>query len=377
MLEDTEREFKPANENPWYLLATLYGEQSASHHSWDSNDDLAARNRIAWNRWMISSLDGINLRQLASKITEATELANYSKAERMSIAQQFRDRAGDPDIKLPLTDLFMEFENLVFDKVADFRGFLFPNIISFSNSRFASSARFDGAIFMQEADFQDVTFCRPVSFYQTEFLGRGVLFQGSEFRSHTSFALADFCEDVPDFRDAKLAEATEWHDSKWPLASDERYSAQQQAYAYQRLKAEMERLKKHEDEQFFFSMELRARRALYDRRSLMWLINYAYDIFGGYGQSIGLPLFWLLACFTIGADILALIPTTGSVALDYGAAEGISLTNIFSILPYKPDRSITDGLSPLAKIVSDVQSVIGILLLFLLGLALRNRFRMK
>lgn len=400
MLEDSEPVLTPANENPWYLLATLYGEQSISHHSWDINDDLAARNRTAWNRWMISSIDGANRRRLTSKVAKATELENYSTAERMSVVQQFRVRAGNLDLGLPQADPFIEFENLVFTKAVDFRGFLFPNIVSFSSSQFASSARFDGAVFMHEADFQDATFCRPVSFYQAEFLGRGVLFQGVQFRSHTSFALAHFCEDVPDFRDAKLAEATEWHASKWPSAPKRKFSAQQQVYAYERLKAEMERLKKHEDEQFFFGKELRARRALLwftainkggqrtepeKSRTLServdagfrWLLNWSYDFFSGYGLSIGRPLVALGALLCVGAVIFATTNSLDDGPLGPWEALELSATNLISFLPFKPDKWVTAHLSTNAKWLGNAQSFFGLVLLFLLGLALRNRFRMK
>jgi hypothetical protein len=46
-------------------------------------------------------------------------------------------------------------------------------------------------------------------------------------------------------------------------------------------------------------------------------------------------------------------------------------------LPYKPDKWISAHLSASAKWVGNAQAFLGLVLLFLLGLALRNRFRMK
>jgi hypothetical protein len=40
-------------------------------------------------------------------------------------------------------------------------------------------------------------------------------------------------------------------------------------------------------------------------------------------------------------------------------------------------QAMIDGLSNLAQIVGVMQSLLGAILLFLIGLALRNRFRMK
>ena len=45
--KDTPRKLKPANENPWYILMTLYGEQDGD----EIDLELAKRNRHAWNLW--------------------------------------------------------------------------------------------------------------------------------------------------------------------------------------------------------------------------------------------------------------------------------------------------------------------------------------
>lgn len=136
----------------------------------------------------------------------------------------------------------------------------------------------------------------------------------------------------------------------------------------------MERLKKHADEQFFFAKELRARRALEKRGSLRWLFNYAYEISSSYGQSVGIPIYWLFILFVIGVAIFAIAPVHNGAPLAIDLAAGVSATNLLSFLPYKPKL---EDLSTSAKIVGDIQSVLGIVLLFLLGLALRNRFRMR
>lgn len=47
MTEDTE---KQPDDNPWYLLATLYGPPDRT------DEELQARNRVAWNRCVASQL---------------------------------------------------------------------------------------------------------------------------------------------------------------------------------------------------------------------------------------------------------------------------------------------------------------------------------
>jgi hypothetical protein len=81
--------------------------------------------------------------------------------------------------------------------------------------------------------------------------------------------------------------------------------------------------------------------------------------------------------FAFGAGLFVLAPVYKGAPLIYDEAAGLSVTNLISFLPYKPSKDIIDGLSASAKIVGNVQSFVGVVLLFLLGLALRNRFRMK
>jgi hypothetical protein len=177
-----------------------------------------------------------------------------------------------------------------------------------------------------------------------------------------------------------MHEATEWHGVNWPPSPKNKSAAQDQVYAYERLKQEMERLKKHEDEQFFFRKELRARRGLVPVGSGAWLLNYAYEAFSDYGQSVGKPLLWLFGLFTFGSAIFAGIAVFNGARMTLPSAAGLSFANIFSFLPIKREimtGEMVAGLSSVAQIVCAVQSLLGALLLFLLGLALRSRFRMR
>ena len=52
-MDDLEKtELTPANDNPWYWLATVYGEQIGQ----GLDDELAKKNRIAWNRWVAAAM---------------------------------------------------------------------------------------------------------------------------------------------------------------------------------------------------------------------------------------------------------------------------------------------------------------------------------
>jgi len=266
---------------------------------------------------------------------------------------------------------------------------VFHGAAGFSEAAFFSYATFADAIFRAKAHFNKGAFSGNAKFSCAEFLGKPD-FTACEFKSYTWFAGTKFLSHAPDFRDAKLREAMEWHDARWPGLPKDKEAAQQQVYAFERLKAEMERLKKHEDEQFFFAKELRARRASLwfkwrDRNRELgkransafgWLMNWAYATFSGYGLSIGRPLFWLITLF-VSADIFATTASLDNGPMTLRQAAEFSFTNLFPFLPNKAGDDIIKHLAIWTKYIGDLQSFLGVILLFLLGLALRNRFRMK
>ena len=153
----------------------------------------------------------------------------------------------------------------------------------------------------------------------------------------------------------------------------------------------MERLKKFEDEQSFFAKELRARRALLwfkflDRErgigertkcAFDGLLNAAYGAFSGYGLSIGRPFVSLITLFLLGGGVFATTASLHWGPMNLRQAAEFSFTNLFPFLPNKAGTDITGHLAIWTKYFGNLQSLLGVILLFLLGLALRNRFRMK
>ncbi len=62
------------------------------------------------------------------------------------------------------------------------------------------------------------------------------------------------------------------------------------------------------------------------------------------------------------------------------SAAGLSLANIFSFLPARREimtQEMILALAAAAQFLGAIQSLLGIILLLLLGLALRTRFRMR
>jgi len=265
------------------------------------------------------------------------------------------------------------------------------SLATFEESQFHWAAGFSDASFEHHADFRKTEFVTAAVFDYAKFGGR-IQFNGSKCGLQMKLDHAVFNYRVPEFFEAELPEAIEFHGAVWPEPpKHDSEAAQLHTYAYQRLKAEMERLKRHEDEQYFFAKEMRSKRVLLRYRVLEggWGLgdrlgdlavigaDTAYDFFTSYGRSIGKPIFWLFLLFAFGTVAFAQISSLTSGSAEWCDAAGLSATNLFSFLPYKPSKLLAEYLTPTGKIIGDIQSLFGLILLFLLGLGLRNRFRMK
>lgn len=301
---------------------------------------------------------------------------------------------------------YANFTSTTFSGNADFGAVTFSGNADFGRARFSGIAmRGDLVRSLADLDsrlnkldrtregcnFSRATFSSLANFRAATF-SSSAIFINAKCAAHTIFDRARFETHVPDFRGATMHEATEWHDVSWPKPPnaagrrlrwhlDHKAEAQAQIYAYERLKQEMERLKKHEDEQKFFRKELRARRELVPILSPSWLLNAAYQASSDYGNSFSRPLLSLGAVFGAGIAIFTQVPLCAGEPMPFKLAARLSFANIFIFLNDKRELTAMPEmkacLSNTTAAVSAVQSVSGVVLLFLLILALRNRFRMR
>ena len=144
----------------------------------------------------------------------------------------------------------------------------------------------------------------------------------------------------------------------------------------------MERLKKHEDEQFFFRKELRVKRVLMPTFSLSRLMNFGYDMLSTYGHRVMRPLLWMGALVAVGFAALSQLPVTSAGPLPWGSAAQLSAWNLVAFLPMRGETLaalVASGFrfTWIFRAVSAVEALGGGMLLFLLALALKNRFRMR
>ena len=442
-LEDMPPKIK-AEDNPWYLLATVYG---VPPHRFLSNADpskLQSQNRAAWNRYIatvISEKSRIDILKRNKEINslEFTPFNNEELSEFM-IAADNRFRKNIKSMNFDFND-FIEFSDVEFEKFVDFRGYIFPTFsvfnrttflddfllegviftagayfskskfnghiklnevlfnsfiifddcaflknaefsratfqahCSFIRATFESGAIFDLANFYKCVDFEGTTFARKASFDQATFSNQ-TRFVNAKFDGPASFTSVKFISMVPEFFGATLHEGTLWNEISWPPVPVLPDAANKSIAAYERLKLEMDRLKKHEDELNFFALEMQCRRV----KAGYWagLPIAFYGAVCDYGRDYAQPLWllWLTAWIGTQAALLTYQEKLGGAL----GCIGFSIASTFGALGLRKeffDSTVLHEMPWPLVMISAGQTLAGIIFLFFFGLAVRNRFRMK
>jgi hypothetical protein len=349
---------KPALDSSWYILATIGHKIDLSCFKVINNAE--NRNRIAWNHWAATGLTCEQKSQLIELGLEQDDLSPLDGVDYSLLRFAITDRkfgsvptpADQINFSVINFDDEISFDRYIFARRIDFSHAIFKRKASFRNAVFLEEAVFNDAIFEAEADFNSAIFCDHACFNSTIFKGYAdfnlarfshkVSFDDAEFEqqayfhatnfrtrvffrktkfwkesefintkfsANTVFRRAHFDSSVPDFRGAEMHHATEWDHADWPPPPRDEGEAQQQVYRYERLKQEMENLKKHEDELKFFGKELRARRSLMLKYSGDWFLNWLYELISDYCNSIFKPLCGIVVVFIVGVFFLSQTPS--------------------------------------------------------------------
>ena len=445
-------ELRSANENPWYILATLHGEQGSAADPSAFDQELHDKNRYYWNRYIASLISKETLAAVPRKANgdsvsgiPGIELTPIGSDELPDFMRRFQTRSSLVNFPKGVQD----FSKTHFDKPFFADGFVFGTA-KFETAHFCGRAKFNGSVFTEEIEFDSATFSLPadfaratflksaffggskflgaVSFKGVEFLGYAgfilarfdwvadfaetafsavanfseatfahqvafnfatfsgstifnkttffnrSFFQGAQFTNTISFAKARFKRFPPNFNGVPtLFEGTIWPDENgWPAARSNKDDARYNLLCYERLKKDAEIHKKHRQELFFFAKELECQQAI----DGPWkgLPLRLYSIFSDYGRSTTRPFLALLVLFFIGGVInenLSVVSTT--------SAWGFSAASLLDILGARKNffEEFMIEANGIVAVYSTLQTGFGILLAFLIGLALRNRFRMK
>jgi len=201
-------ELKPANQNPWYVLMTLYGEQGAKR----VDRKLHRKNRAAWNAWSCQALSesdralaaeqaGVSVAEVSAWDARSAEIENlYNRAR--------KERNGDsvPQARLPSVHEEISFRSTIFANSVVLTGAVFAGRTSFYRASFEAKADFRNAIFLAAsyygrtvfrdgAYFGGATFSARASFSRATFYGRAT-FDSATFQSNAYFRRTTFLSKV-------------------------------------------------------------------------------------------------------------------------------------------------------------------------------------
>ncbi len=387
---------KSAQENKWYILATIAGEQKVGAQIWEFDDELAKNNRRYWNGWSCAKLDDEARTELAKKMNLSVEdLLPLKPDELKKVTDELQRRLGDNKAALPDPDDIIDFSETYFMNLLGFMKYVISGDANLNTATFSGLADFDTATFSGPAYFKIATFSGFASFNTATFSGPAY-FGSAEFKSTTDFQQAKFLSYVPEFHAAKLYDHTlftlpDGDPSKggfWPpLKGDgkiEVMPAEKQKAAYNRLRLFMNKSLQTESEQFFHRREMACKKET--EGGFMFCVYWLYDKLSDYGNSVGRPMVWLAVNILTGWVVFAQAFSFKSMEVgvtSQASAFGVSFSNVFSFLGLGRLylREFYLGLATDygygLVFFSGLQTVLGFIFLILLGLGLRSRFRLR
>lgn len=407
-LRNDGEELRPANQNPWYVLMTLAGEVGDQ-----PDQELLAANRLYWDAWTSGeTLDGVP--SLFKSRLPGVEIPKHSHEIQMTRLYLPKGLHLDGFV---LRNVAMSiqhshiggdssFQNCQFGQTFFARGCTFEHFATFVGTAFHGSARFRDCDFHSGADFSGCQFKGTANFYAARF-SKDANFARAKFQGEARFAKAEF-EGAANFSDGPFDGATSFKNAKfraevpafyqrtfhqdsdftirpraWPNPDKTpTYRVSDQKRAYSRLAHVMSELHKPDDEQFFRRQEMRCKRRL--GTWIDWLFLSLYAATSRYGYSIGRPIGWLGVTVLGGAAVFALpaLRQAGTLANAVSAVFeqlGPSFSGTFAFLGFlrrfHPDFFANGPWW--FETISGAQTILGVVLLFFLGLGLRNRFRLK
>ncbi|MCY4308983.1 MAG: hypothetical protein OXC57_12055 [Rhodobacteraceae bacterium] len=330
----------------------------------------------------------------------------------------------------PASHGVVSFADSIFCNTVYFKGTEFPRISRFDNSEFLSAGYFQEAIFGNDSElsgvlfdcakfgaepnfskamffcaggFKNVEFNDGANFRKTKFFS-DVNFNNSKFNNTTSFREATFGQ-PPKFFEAVVHEDINFNGIDWNKAElsysnrknkdvkpDEITTrAENAVLAWERLALIMSKQEKPWERHEFFRLKMRAKRQA-EGISISSTVNWLFDILSDYGWGIRrsltwwfghIILFWLVlagaACYQAnenGDQLNWWIPLDGFLVSLSNSLSFLRLQSGYLSSNYKDLEKVLDQVMWLFSTVGTIQAMVGPILLFLLLLTLRNRFRM-
>jgi uncharacterized protein YjbI with pentapeptide repeats len=406
MSEKETPKLTPAEENPWYVLATIYGEEP----SWLIQN----RNQRVWNAWAMQELNDEEKQRMVAvdRNLSSPTFANWRAIEN-EVKKLFNKRLPDENLPDPS---YIVFSGIEFIKGVDLSNYVFAGPVIFDNTAFLSEVTFSGSIFTKYITFNKTTFKQRVDFTEATFSNK-TIFNDTTFQSLVDFGGAAFgrnvhfsavCEGVSSFFQCSFEKSINLMTSKfksaypiltganldvkatfspfpqnWPGPYNCRQNFFEAKESCATLRHIMNLQGRPEQAHFFFRREMH----FASKIGSIWE-RFPYLLFGwlsNYGHSLKRPLHALTWLWALPTIFFWLKDCTGKCANTIGAeiwisllkAAGLSIANILKFTGIQRVYYEIKDFDALVPLVSDAQTLLAIPLLFLLLLGLRNRFRLK
>jgi hypothetical protein len=349
--------------------------------------------------------------------------ANFSVATFASIANFLQVRfKGGPEFWGATFTGKANFEAATFSGIAIFRQVTFKGEASFYYARFKRQSYFQQATFTGKANFEEATFTGEADFQQTEFLGM-TIFREVRFTAVATFHAARFSKTVS-FRGSDWGAVPDFIGTAWKdgvaIADFEQLQANLNNGTLDwrtpststptptpitdRLQALRKMARDADDrprELDYFALELQARYQSKGAWAKRFLVSL-YRRLSNYGRGVGRPFWWLVGLWALSALIYGVLAVGDwSVlskdrlfALTYGVLPDVDwsvwdkalLLSLVNALPPLGasswvresilKASYCEEVRSLVGFIAVGEGVIGLILLFLIALGLRNRFRL-
>ncbi|MCG7627599.1 pentapeptide repeat-containing protein [Epibacterium sp. MM17-32] len=413
---ETPESLSPANENPWYILMTLHGEQKGEEIDWELHE----KNRQSWHAWIGQYiLEGPQLSAVEGSRIDINEL-HPSNHNKKAFERQWQNRIIGTDVGSPPDPKGrIRLENAIFSSSLHLDKFVFQSRVSFQGSVFTKGVSFENASFTQEAHLEKATFEGTVSFRSAYIRGFSYFtktrfgiggnkiclpdFTDCQFEKPISFRQALFRDGCPDFTGAVLHEKTSFTARLQPTSDEiaEDKDLEGQTYWPQKTKQDPVSAREScatirhvltqqglpEEAHFFFRREMHFAGLPSEGRSLGARLPYLlFGWLSDFGYSIQRPLVWLLCLWAFGGAAFwgylasCCVPAPLDVVeRPMGTAMALSFSNLFPLFGFGRGTlgEILDKMPPVLQVLSGAQTVLSLPLLFFLGLALRQRFRLR
>ncbi len=285
-----------------------------------------------------------------------------------------------------------DFSRAVFRGHTSFEDTMFLGGARFIDIEFPGHVNFNESLFGGDTEFAHVNFNSAVSFIKTDFRSTA-RFNKTKFRNITRFRRASFAK-PPEFFATELHEATDFGKIDWSVAELSynrqvrlgdpptliEYDAENATRAWDRLALVMSQQEKSLERHQFFRLKLRAQRQR-DGNSLLTVANWMFDVSSDYGWSVQRALSWWAGHIAVGAVFLADGWPAVSNSLFVSFANSLAFLRLGSeggylYGPYETLKTTTSHAEWVINSIGAFQAVFGPILLFLVLLTLRNRFRL-